>query len=180
MRVCRILTVVGVCAALIFSMGCAGELSTYEVHCEDSQYSYVIRSQSGDVILAEDGLMREPHIHELGGGVVSVSVQAGTGVATRQTVYCDTSTGRRSETYTAVLGEQRDKVFFVHYADGAYCIVMQDLFDKKAFYKEFPLEDASAVTDPVREFELTEAGTARLVYLKGVDYTETEMTLELH
>ena len=174
------LAALGVCAALVLSVSCARGLPTYEMHCEDSHYSYVIRSHSGDVMLAEEGLTREPHITELDNGVVSVSVQAGTGLFTRQTMYCDTATGRRSETYTAVLGEQSDKVFFVRYADGAHCIVMQDLFDKKAFYKEFPLEDASAVTDPVREFELTEDGTARLVYLKGADYTETEMNLKLH
>lgn len=47
-------------------------------------------------------------------------------------------------------------------------------------YKTIALEDVSQVTDPVVNFEKSDDSKDKIVYLKGKEYLETEMTIELN
>lgn len=147
---------------------------------EDFTYDYVIKDKNSNILISDKGISREPEINVINENLLSVSVQSGTGISTRWTIYCDVLNGNVSEAYYSVLGEYGENVAYVNYDNGTYRIVIQNIFNRELFYKETVLEDVSPVVEPVVRFEIEDNGTAKAVYLKGEDYLETEITIDLN
>ena len=162
----------------------SGVLEAHELYQitdnEDFTYDYVIKDKNNNILISDKGISREPKINVINENLLSVSVQSGTGISTRWTIYCDVLNGNVSEAYYSVLGEYGENVVYVNYDNGTYRIVIQNIFNRELFYKETVLEDASPVVEPVVSFEIEDNGTAKAVYLKGEDYLETEITIDLN
>ena len=180
----RLPCMVSVCVLLFLTSGCGADYNIYELYQvtdnEDFTFDYVIKDKNDNVLLFEERISREPEINVINENLLSVSVQAGTGLSTRWTIYCDVLNGNVSDAYCSVLGEYEENVVYVNYDNGTYRIVIQNIFNQKLFYKETVLEDASLAADPVVGFEIGDNDTAKVVYLKGEDYLETEITLDLN
>ncbi len=64
------------------------------------------------------------------------------------------------------------------YRDGEHYIVVQDIFDKKQYYKEYKLENVSPVAaNFVVDGYFNTKGNVNITYLSGEDYTETNYTI---
>ena len=180
----RLLCMTSACVLLFLTCGCGADYDIHELYQitdnEDYTYNYVVKDKNNNILISNEGISREPEINVINEYLLSVSVQAGTGISTRWTIYCDVLNGNVSETYYSVLGEYDENVVFVNYDNSAYCIVIQNIFNRELFYKEIVLEDASPVAEPVVSFEIEDKGAAKVVYLKGEDYSETEVMIDLN
>lgn len=143
-------------------------------------YDYQILDLNGNILLAEEGISGCPEITISNNDIAQVMLQTGTGLSTNWAKYCDIMDGRVSETFHYVLGARGEYVVFVEYENNQHSIVVQNMFDKSAYYEAYPLDDASPVAaDIVSDFKLEERGDAVITYYKGADYTETEITVEM-
>lgn len=180
----RLLSMLSACVLIFLLSGCGENYNIHELYQitdnEDYTYDYVIKDKNNNILISEERLSREPEINVINENLLSVSVQAGTGLSTRWTIYCDVSKRTISDAYCSVLGEYEENVVYVNYDNGMYRIVIQNIFNRELFYRETILEDASLAADPVVSFEILDNGTAKAVYLKGEDYSETEITLDLN
>ena len=112
--------------------------------------------------------------------VVGVAVQTGTGRSTNWAVFCDTKHGQISETFYYVLGAQDEYVVYVQREDGMCSVVIQNMFDRLAYYESYPLEDcAQGAADVVRDGQFTGDGCVVITYLSGSDYAEKEIVISL-
>ena len=144
-------------------------------------YDYEIKDNQGNIMLSADGLSREPHIENVADNIVKVWVQAGTGLSTRATQYCDVENGIVSDEFIYVLCEYDSKTVYADFRDNEHYIVVQDMFDKNEFCKEFKLENvADCAADAVLSAEVSKNGKKLTVkYLAGDDYTETETVINI-
>lgn len=143
-------------------------------------YSYEIFDKSGNVILSDDSEKRTPHIDMLDENTVKLMIQRGTGIATRFTTYCNIENGTISAEFCSVLNEYNENTVYVQYRDSEHYVVIQNIFDKNEFYKEFKISDASHCADPFTKAEISEDGkTLTVTYLTGENYEETKSVISL-
>ncbi len=144
----------------------------------DKTYSYEITDYKGRILDYEDNLTREPKRQNVSTDVVGISVQTGTGLSTNYATYFDLETSKISETFYYVLTAKDGYVVYGDYRDGEHFIVIQDIFDKEQYYKEYKLENVSPVAaDFVVEGYFNTKGNVNITYLSGEDYTETNYTI---
>lgn len=130
-------------------------------------------------MISDKGISRKPKVNVINKDLLSISVQTGTGISTRWTIYCNVNSGKVSDTYYSVLGEYAENTVFANYNNGKHSVVIQDIFNQQQYYKEQILEDASKVTDPVIDFEKLDDDKIKIVYLKGDNFLETELIIEI-
>lgn len=162
----------------MLSSGCTHINECYQVtKNDDLTYNYIVMDKSGNILLSDTSLNREPRIEVISENTLGVTVQFGTGLSTRQTIFCDVDKGILSEIFTSVLNEYENKVIFLGYNNGVHSIIVQDIFDRDSFYKETVLNDAVG-PEPVCSLIIQENGSAEVTYHK-VDCLETEIYIEL-
>lgn len=179
--VCTVICFINICM-LLFT-GCNAKHDINELYAitdnEDFTYDYVVTDKNGHVLISDKGIAREPEVNVINEDLLSISVQTGTGLSTRWTVYCDVSSGTVSDPYYSVLGEYAQNVVFVNYDGGTYRVAVQNIFSQQP-HKEIILEDAAKVPDPVVAFEKSDDGKANVAYLKGDGHAETEIMIEVY
>ena len=144
----------------------------------DKTYSYEITDYKGRILDYEDNLTREPKRQKVSTDVVGISVQTGTGLSTNYATYFDLENSKISETFYYVLTAKDGYVVYGDYRDGEHFIVVQDIFDKEQYYKEYKLENVSPVAaDFVVDGYFNTKGNVNITYLSGDDYTETNYTI---
>ena len=146
----------------------------------DFTYSYEIRDKSGNILLSDNSETREPHIKMMNENTVKLWIQRGTGLATRFTTYCNTENETVSDKFFYVLTEFDKNTVFVQFRENEYYVIIQNIFDRNEFYKEFKLSDASPIADAVTNAEISEDGkNLTVTYLTGEDYKEAEAAISL-
>lgn len=144
----------------------------------DKTYSYKITDYKDKILEYEDNLTREPKRQKVSTDVVGICIQAGTGLSTNYAKYYDLENSKISETFYYVLAAKDDYVVCADYRDGEHYIVVQDIFDKEQYYKEYNLENVSPVAaDFVVDGYFNTKGNINITYLSGEDYTETNYTI---
>ena len=101
-------------------------------------YYYDLFDGEGNVVKHECTYMHEPIIKLISAQVLSVTVQAGTGISCRQTYYYNTAKARMSEVFYGVLDERDGRILFEKEGQ----VIIRDVFDKKDFYRELYLTPA--------------------------------------
>lgn len=144
----------------------------------DYTYNYTVRDKKGNVLISDKNISKEPKVEAVSENVISLSVQTGTGLATRWTVYCNIETAQKSDVYYYVLGQYENKVVQVELNDSKYYITVHDMFDEETVYSKTALEDVHTV-EPLYDFEILNNGVARVTYLKGETYEKTEFSVDL-
>ena len=121
------------------------------------------------VPLAEYGpYEKEPTIEEVG-KLQAVSLQTGTGNATRWTIYYDPRTGQLSEPFMGVLNTNGELVVYI--APGGKAVCVSEIFGQ--YYERFEAfsEDLASTAEPFVSAELSKNGKSfSLTYLSGADY----------
>lgn len=154
------------------------ELYTVE-KADNGLYKYAINSTDGDLIVAEEGFVKQPDITIVDETVLSVSSQAGTGLSTNWMFFCDVEANKKSETFQYVLGVYKDTVLYATTENGQSKLVAQNVFDS-SLKTEQALEDASTAADFVSDASISEKGVASVTYLKGKDFTKTNISMDLN
>ena len=146
----------------------------------DFTYSYEIRDKSGNILLSENSEKAEPHITMMDENTVKLMIQRGTGLATQFTTYCNIEKGTVSDEFLYVLTEFDENTVYVQFRGNEHEVIIQNDFDKTAFYKEFKISDASPIADAITNAEISEDGKILTVtYHTGEDYLETKMLIAL-
>ena len=145
----------------------------------DYTYDYAINDIKGEALLSGTQLLHEPKITYVSDSVLRLSIQAGTGISTCRTTYCDVSSSNISEQFYSVLGEYKNYVLYVDYKDDEFKIIVQHIFNKNTFYQEYLLSDVYVAADPVISCDIDEDGLAEIVYLKGKEHNEVKIDIDI-
>ena len=141
----------------------------------DFTYSYEIRDKSGNILLSDNSEKHEPHIDMLDENTVRLMIQRGTGISAQNTVYIDIETGIISENFISVFDENNGRIAYHSYQNSKHYMIVRDIFDKGAFFKEFEIKDDIHVfEDAVVSADFSQDGKKITVtYLAGENYKET-------
>ena len=141
-------------------------------------YSYEVTSYDGQVLAMADNLPREPKRQYVSKDVIGISVQAGTGLSTSQAIYFDLENSRVSESFNYVITAKNDYVVCAEYKDGEHIIIVQNIFDKELYYREYKLENVSPIAaDFVVDGYFNTKENVNITYYAGDDFTETNYTI---
>ena len=112
----------------------------------DKTYRLVFRDAKGNILLEQDNIPNQPirEVVDADKGVYTAGWATGKGANDFAHIYYNEKTGQVSETITAPRGT--DGVRIAYGSADQTKIIVQDLFNKDAYYKEYALDgvDASA------------------------------------
>lgn len=147
---------------------------------EDNTYSYSFSDLNGNILFENKNAVRQPKINQLSSDVYELITQTGTSLSTNWAVYCDVENSTTSEIFHYVLAAKENYVICADYKDGEHFIIVQNIFDKSAYYKTYEIENVSPVkADFVVSCRINSDGNATVTYVAGDDYTEKEMTINI-
>ena len=147
---------------------------------EDNTHSYSFSDLNGNILFECKNVVREPKINQLSSDVYELITRTGTGLSTNWAVYCDVENSTTSEIFHYVLAAKENYVICADYKDGEHFIIVQNIFDKSAYYKTYEIENVSPVkADFVVNCKISNEGNATATYVAGDDYTEKEMTINI-
>lgn len=112
-------------------------------------YYCAIYNSQGEIV-DERRMTKQPSIDYIDDTVLRLQVSMGTNAL--WTLYYDTLNDRFSEECFNPLAEGYGKMVVPHYKDGQTFLVVQDIFDKESFYKEFPVDCSPLVVGGYAEF----------------------------
>lgn len=143
----------------------------------DGTYSYRFTDRNGEVLFEKQDAAREPRITQITPTLYELCTQAGTGLSTNWAVFCDVDKRLVSETFYYVLVAKDQYVVTADCAYGEHYIVVQSIFDREQYYKEYKLENVSPVAaDFVVNFKMKK-DECIVIYPVGENYTETEFAI---
>lgn len=108
----------------------------------DKTYRLVFRDTAGKTLAEFDNIPKQPMTETVDAakGIYSLAWATASGPNDYEQVYYNTLTGAVSEKFYAPRGT--DGVRIAYSSPDQKSILVQDLFDKKVYYKEHPLKDA--------------------------------------
>ena len=133
----------------------------------DLTYSYEITNLKGTVIYSESSVIKAPIVKPLSPSVLEVSTQAGTGLSTNRSVFCDVKNSNISETFYYVLGAKDDYVLYIKYENNVHSIICENIFDPKAPKQKYRVEDELVVLDSFSKADFETEDVAKISYLIG-------------
>lgn len=146
----------------------------------DYTYTYEIRDNKGSILLYESQCKNQPHIEMISDSLLRCMIQSGTGILTQHTFYVNVETGAISETFNSAFDEHDGRVAYFLYLNSNHYMVVQDIFDKEAYFKEIEIPGDYYCVEAVVSCVFSEDGESlELVCKAGEDYTETPVTLEI-
>ena len=134
-------------------------------------YSYSIFNKNYEVIRFEEGLSRQPTITMIYDNILSITIQAGTGIATSSTYYYDIDNNQFSPIYQTVLTQSQNIIVRATYNK----IILQDIFDSNGYYQEISnfQETFAPVAFPFVKAEfIDDLSGVSITYLSGTEYKE--------
>ncbi len=147
---------------------------------DDNTYSYSFSDLSGNILFEKENVVREPEINRISANVYELITRAGTGLSTNWAVYCNVENSKTSEIYYYVLAAKENYVIRADYKDGKHFIIVQNIFDKSAYYKTYEIENVSPVkADFIVACKFNDDGNATVTYIAGENYTETQITITI-
>ena len=141
-------------------------------------YAVQLYGADGELVWAVGPVNHEPLAAEEEPGLWSVSLQAGTGLSTRWTLYYAPETGTLSPSFYAVLDRQGDRLIHLYFSNQ---LEVRGLFDTEegTILRHFS-EPLSNAAESFVSAHFTEDDTAVVVtYLAGEDYHEVTETIPL-
>ena len=151
--------------------------TVYEISEQDGLYTLRLYNQRGRTVWSYGPADRYPQVEETEPGLWSVSVQAGTGLSTRWTLFYAAEEGKLSTPEYSVFDCRDGKMVFA----GDRALIVREIFDDASAVelRDFSQPPAS-VAEPFVEARFTEDGTALTVtYLSGEDFHRVTETLPL-
>ena len=186
-----------ICVLLCFISGCASRkvvdmdkdeqreiVDSGKYYCIYQEYitrvSYEIYDSQGKVVLSET-TDRPLKINMVNDDTLDISIGFGTGIVSHQ--YYSVDKNVFSQEFLYVLSNSDELVAYIDIPEEKPFenrkVVVQNIFDKNIFYKDFQLE-FSHVDTPVIDATFSKDGTAlQLTYLSGEERTQTSTVLDL-
>lgn len=150
----------------------------YGVFENDGVYAVHLYDRAGALVWAYGPVNRRPEVKQEEDDLWSVSVQAGTGIGTRWTVYYAPEEGLLSPAYYGVLARQGERLVRA-LGNGTLELCIMSHPGAGAVLHEFS-EARAAIVDPFLSAAFTEDGKAvSVTYLAGEDYHEVTETIPL-
>ena len=145
-----------------------------------TRVSYEIYDSQGKVVLSET-TDRPLKINMVNDDTLDISIGFGTGIVSHQ--YYSVDKNVFSQEFLYVLSNSDELVAYIDIPEEKPFenrkVVVQNIFDKNIFYKDFQLE-FSHVDTPVIDATFSKDGTAlQLTYLSGEERTQTSTVLDL-
>ncbi len=145
---------------------------------KNNTYSYEVTDYKDRILDYEDNLTREPKRLCVSTDVVGISIQTGTGLSTNYARFFDLENSKISETFQYVIDAKDNYVVYVDYKNDEHTVIVQEIFDKEQYYKEYKLENVSPVgANCVIKGGFNRKGNINITYLFGDKYTETDFTI---
>lgn len=149
------------------------------VQNDDLTFKYYVFGADGEII-DSDSSAKPPSFESVGDYLMQLSAQAGTGLSTNYAKYYNLKNRKISKIFYYVLTAKDNYVICADYRNGKHIIIVQDIFDKEKYYKEYELENVSPVAaDFAVEGHFNEKGNLTITYLSGENYKETNYTIPL-
>ena len=149
----------------------------HALYCDENfLYLNILFDNNGNTVSAEK-YFRLPHIDGLDNNRLSVSIQAGTGIATRWTYYYDVERNEFSDVFYAVFQQYEDIIVYAYNRT----VIVRDIFNETKYHKvfnefqgiststAFPFVDACFIDD----------GRSIIVTYYSESYDEISVTLDL-
>lgn len=153
----------------------------YRIYKEnDNQVRYEIYNPDGKIALSKK-TDRPIEINMIGDDIIDIGIGMGTGITIHK--YYNANENIFSQDFTNVLSDSDKLIAYIDVPKENPLenrkVIVQNIFDKGLFYKEFQL-DFSNVDTPVIEAKFSKDGTSlQLTYLSGEDQTQISETLDL-
>lgn len=153
----------------------------YRIYKEnDNQVHYEIYNPEGKIALSKK-TDRPIEINMIGDDIIDIGIGMGTGITIHK--YYNANENIFSQDFTNVLSDSDKLIAYIDVPKENPLenrkVIVQNIFDKGLFYKEFQL-DFSNVDTPVIEAKFSKDGTSlQLTYLSGEDQTQISETLDL-
>lgn len=153
----------------------------YRIYKEnDNQVRYEIYNPEGKIALSKK-TDRPIEINMIGDDIIDIGIGMGTGITIHK--YYNANENIFSQDFTNVLSDSDKLIAYIDVPKENPLenrkVIVQNIFDKGLFYKEFQL-DFSNVDTPVIEAKFSKDGTSlQLTYLSGEDQTQISETLDL-
>lgn len=153
----------------------------YRIYKEnDNQVRYEIYNPEGKIALSKK-TDRPIEINMIGDDIIDIGIGMGTGITIHK--YYNANENIFSQDFTNVLSDSDKLIAYIDVPKENPLenrkVIVQNIFDKGLFYKEFQL-DFSNVDTPVIEAKFSKDGTSlQLTYLSGEDQTKISETLDL-
>ena len=148
----------------------------------DNTYRVVFRDADGKTLKEENNIPKQPIPETLNAdkGAYALSWATGDGPNDFMTVYYNVLTGQVSDTFPAARG--CDGVRVAYGSEDQTKIIVQDLFDKEAYYKEYTLENAYTKGDDIIISGRLQADNKTVVisYFSGGGDTTQHTTVNLY
>lgn len=115
----------------------------------DKTYRVVFRDAKGAILMEQDKIPNQPvrEAVDADNGIYSAGWATGKGPNDYAHIYYNEKTGQVSETITAPRGT--DGVRVAYGSADQKKVIVQDLFDKNAYYKEYELSGADTTADDI-------------------------------
>lgn len=143
------------------------------------QYHYKILDNNGKTIEEED-ISTYPKIQAVSDSIIEVQTGSGN-VVYRQ--YFNINDRKKSELFQNPIIMDYGKIVYASTRDGKLILIVQDLFNRSEFYKEFELDFSPVAIpeDAIVNVQFIEDGTKlRVKYLSGDDYYQKIEDLNLY
>lgn len=145
-----------------------------------NQVCYDIYNLEGEIVLSEK-TDRPLEINMINDDIIDIKIGMGTGIAIHK--YYSVGENIFSQEFPYVLSNLDKLIAYIDVSKDKPFenrkIIVQDIFNKSLFYKEFQL-DFSNVDTPVIEAQFSKDGTfLKLTYLSGEEQTQISATLDL-
>lgn len=153
----------------------------YRIYKEnDNQVRYEIYNPEGKIALSKK-TDRPIEINMIGDNIIDIGIGMGTGITIHK--YYNVNENIFSQDFTNVLSDSDKLIAYIDVSKENPLknrkVIVQNIFDKSLFYKEFQL-DFSNVDTPVIEAEFSKDGTSlQLTYLSGEGQIQISETLDL-
>lgn len=110
----------------------------YQLYRSGDTFTYAIYNADNQLLLKKENLELEPIKMAADNGLTQVYFRSkATGFTVGETIYCDEKNGRISDAFHGEIGSDGVRVAYCSADDTT--IIVQDLFDKNVYYKEYPL-----------------------------------------
>lgn len=114
---------------------------TYNVYSNaDKTYRVVVRDAAKKTVFERDKMYNAPIKEDLSEDLFTLSWATDKGPNDFEYIFCNKKTGAVSQAFRGAHGF--DGVRVAYPSDDETTIIVQDIFDKKVYYKEYPLKDA--------------------------------------
>ena len=134
---------------------------------KETLYKYTIYTKKGEKFYQEKNLYKQPNFKKIDEDLMSVGIGAGTAVYLVK--YFDVSNKEISKTFETPLDVKDRNVILFDFEKNS--IVVQNIFDKDKYYKDFPLKDVNG-TFPISDAKFIGSDKIKVKYTVGNDYKE--------